>query len=156
MGNRRGFSLLELVVVIVVGGIVATIAFNSFQNAQARMGPRAAQGQFLTMLAHARAIAVERGTPALLSLDAGAGTATIRARPAPGQPLEILDQRDLADSYGVQIALSDGDDVDVCMTPRGYADPSCGTLDAELTVRFTRNNQGTQVILLPSGQAIQP
>jgi prepilin-type N-terminal cleavage/methylation domain-containing protein len=157
MRDRRGFSLLELVIVLVLGGIIASVAINSFGNAQSRMGPRSAQSQFLTMHAHTRAIAVERGGMARLTVTPGTGVVSVDFRATPDDDWELLQERDFGDSYGVAIETGGGGDVRLCMSPRGYAAPSpCTSFDDEARIRFIRGGQAAGIVLLPLGQALRP
>jgi prepilin-type N-terminal cleavage/methylation domain-containing protein len=155
MSDRRGFSLLELVIVLALGGIIASVAINSFGNAQSRMGPRSAQSQFLTMHAHTRAIAVERGGMARLVTDPATSTVTITFQAGPGVTPDTVTRRNFRESFGVALETDGGQAVTLCMTPRGYAATGCNSFNAEARIRFVRGGQGTGVRLLPLGQVLR-
>jgi prepilin-type N-terminal cleavage/methylation domain-containing protein len=150
MSDRRGFSLLELVIVLALGGIIAGVAINTFVNAQSRMGPRSAQSEFLTMHAHTRSMAVARGQTARLIVDTGSSVVSIVVAG------ETVRTRNFQDAYGVEMESDPTGGFQMCMTPRGYAEPNCNTYAQEARIRFLRGGQATGVVLLPMGQALRP
>ena len=160
MRNRKGFTLLEVVIVLVVAGLLVSIVVNSFGRTQTRMAPRAAQSQFLTMHAHARALAVERGVLARLHVDPGTGLVSVFLQDDPlldqMEDWELAISRDFTASYGVTIETSPSGELQLAMTPRGYASPAANSFNDEGRVRFVRGNQAREVVLLPLGQAVQP
>ncbi len=154
-GRRAGFTLLELVVVITITGVLAVLAVLSFSTVQGRMGARSAQSNFLSMHAQTRAFAVERGGPARLVIDATTHELRVEAPDADGN-LEIVNRLDLAGEFNVNVSLNSGSTANpaiVCFTPRGVADPGCGTISQVTVVRFTRGNRTADVQLLVLGQA---
>jgi prepilin-type N-terminal cleavage/methylation domain-containing protein len=155
MSDRRGFSLIELVIVMVLGGIIAGVAINSFGNAQSRMGPRSAESQFLTMHAHTRAIAVERGGMARLVADPATSMVEITFQAGPGVTPETVTGRNFQESFGVTLETTGGQPVILCMTPRGYAATGCNSFNTEARIRFVRGGQATGVTLLPLGQVMR-
>jgi len=66
VAGARGFTLLELLIVIVLMGLVSAMAYPRMSGVRASAGLRAARVQFIGSLATARAAAVRFGRPAQL------------------------------------------------------------------------------------------
>lgn len=147
--SRWGFTLIELLIVLVVGGLLSTVAIRSFSQVHGSLGARTAQSTFLTMHAHARAIAVEQGQPIILVVDPG--TDMVRLERQDGS---LVRGRDFGAEYDVSIQTGGGT-VRLCMTPRGFADPGCGNVNDRVEVRFVRGGRTRTVGLLPLGQAME-
>ena len=59
--SRRGFSLVEMVLVMVVIGLASMIAIPRLRNVTDRANVRGARGEFMDLVTKARATAVARG-----------------------------------------------------------------------------------------------
>ncbi|HEY2164609.1 MAG TPA: prepilin-type N-terminal cleavage/methylation domain-containing protein, partial [Gemmatimonadaceae bacterium] len=58
--SRRGFSLIEMMVVLVIAGITMAMAMPKFAGMRDRMAVRSAKQQFSSYLATARAAAIRQ------------------------------------------------------------------------------------------------
>ncbi len=61
MTNRRGFTLIETLIVIVVAGLMMAAGFPRLRQAMISTNLRSARNQMAALHAQARAVAVERG-----------------------------------------------------------------------------------------------
>ena len=73
---RRGFSIVELLVVLIVSGVVMRMAMPRFAAMRDRMSLRSAKQQMAAYLVSARAAAIRRSTTAVFSVQ----NSTISAR----------------------------------------------------------------------------
>jgi prepilin-type N-terminal cleavage/methylation domain-containing protein len=142
---RRGFTLLELVVVIAIGGILSSVAILAFSQVQGQLATRSALSNFLSLHAQARALAVERGGMSQFIVDEGEGEVRIEFGGV------VVSELSLADEFAVTLDADGG--LTHCFTPRGIADLGCTTFNTATNVTFTRGNRTATVQLLPLGQA---
>lgn len=160
-GNgTAGFSLLELVIVLVIGGIMAAVVVGNLGGVQARMGVRSAESNFLSMHAQTRALAVERGIAVGLLASPGDGMVTVREG-CDGSGT-VLQSRDFGSEFGVTLDIGSGALLNIgdgalvlCMTPRGYANPDGNSFENEARVNFVRGEHVRTVLLRPLGQAVR-
>jgi prepilin-type N-terminal cleavage/methylation domain-containing protein len=153
-GDQRGFTLLEVVIVMSIGALLVAITMNTFPGMQARLGVRSAQTNFLSLHAQTRAVAVERGRAVQLIADPETHTVSIRVGCAGNG--ELLESRDFQESYGTTIGTGGAGTVSLCMTPRGYADPNGNSFALQARISFQRGGETSVVGLLPLGQAVIP
>jgi prepilin-type N-terminal cleavage/methylation domain-containing protein len=66
--SRKGFSTIELVIVIVLIGIIAAIGFPRLRTQLEKQNIRSAKALTATLVATARATAIQRGCSATLNL----------------------------------------------------------------------------------------
>jgi len=154
MGKRAGFSLLELVIALVFGGILASIAMSGFGGAQGRLSVRSAQASFLSLHAQTRALAVERGVQVQLLVDPATDVVSIRLGCDGGG--DIVESRNFEDAYAVTVTTGGGT-ASLCITPKGVANPSLNAFpQTPARIVFTRGEAASEVTLLPLGQAVRP
>ncbi|HEY0036026.1 MAG TPA: GspH/FimT family pseudopilin [Longimicrobium sp.] len=79
---RRGFTLVEVVVVLVVLGIAAAAVAPAFLARTPQDDAAAAAAEVIQVLATARRAAVERGEPVTVTLETRSGAYLVRSGPA--------------------------------------------------------------------------
>lgn len=131
--RRRGFSLIEMLIVIVVVGLVTLSGWPRLRDAKIRSDVRSARGQVIGLYAKARASAVETGRQTTLRFSGTSAwiTATPRLTALAGSTVDTLGGvSNLFTTYGVGVAAAPSTTVTV--DPRGI-----GT-SATTTIRLTR------------------
>ena len=89
--NRRGFTILELLVVIVMLGVLMALGIPRLRNAFNSNSTRAARSALTTLVAKARASAVARGCRATIHFTSGTnGTAWVTVCRLNGAGLDTL------------------------------------------------------------------
>lgn len=147
---RRGFTLIEVVVALVVAGILLGMAIGAFGPLQNDRAVASAQSAFLSLHAQTRAFALERGTLARLVVDAAGDSAFVTVRLGGGAD-STVNRYDFQEALGVTLESEPVAPV-ICMTPRGVANPTCSGGNVQVT--FTRGSSETAVRILPLGQVI--
>src|SRR5690606_22234626 len=86
--QTAGFTGIEILVVLVIGGILLAMALPAFGRAIARRGALNARDALVTMGARARSVAIERGATVTLGVAVDEGRAWIAEGP---DTLDVLD-----------------------------------------------------------------
>lgn len=143
----EGFTIIEMLVVVLVGAILASIAMSGYARVQSRLAVRSARDTFASLHSRARAHAVERGVAARFNVDASGDSVWISSG---GTRIDGLDFRS---AMGVDIRSSPSS-VTLCMTPRGYADPGCNSFTSTVTFSFAQGAESTTLSLRTLGQLV--
>lgn len=143
--RRSGFTIIELVVVIVIGGVLTTFAVKGFGVTSHQTATRQARNVFNGMAARARAQAIETGRTTLLIADARGDSVLIFANG------RIVENVRFAEEMEVDIQ-AEADVTRVCMSPRGYADQDCNSFDRSVKMAFVRGGQSRSLEIHPLGQ----
>ena len=146
--RRSGFSIIELVVVLMVGSVLTSIAIQSFNGVSGRFATRGARRTFMSMHARARAQAVEYGGTVRLHLSPGGDSVWLSSG---GDVLEVLD---FGDEFNVDIHTSTGSELKVCMNARGFADTGCNNYTSPVTVTFSLASDSVSLRVLTLGQVM--
>ena len=97
---RAGTTLLELLVVCTLVVLLAAVAAPATRAIVDRVQLRGAVGELAAACAAARQLAILRGQPVTLTVDAAAGTVVVAT------PADTVIHRDLASHFGVALDAS--------------------------------------------------
>ncbi|HKK92787.1 MAG TPA: prepilin-type N-terminal cleavage/methylation domain-containing protein [Longimicrobiales bacterium] len=123
MASRRGFTVIELVIVILIGSILAGIVSLALAGTLQRTSLDQSRRMLETMVSRTRAQAIQEGERIELQLNSGANTVSV-VRTSDGAVLETYDFREELD---INLDVGGGNEV-LCMGPNGVADFGCGTV----------------------------
>lgn len=143
--TRHGFTLIEVLLVLIVGVILTSIAMKSLGASGSRTSVRQAKATFTALHARARAQAIETGEMTRLWIDANKDSVWIVRG---GEQLETVR---FAEELGVDIVTSAAQ-VRLCMSPRGFAETSCNSFSGDQTVTFAARGDSTSLTIRPLGQ----
>lgn len=158
-----GFTLIELIIVILIGSILTGVALSSFRNVQARFAVQGAKQAYMTLHQRARSKAVERGETVLLVHWVTGDSAALLMRD--GATWSWTDQTHFRRRFDVDVRTPSNASYYMCMTPRGYADYNCGswgsmnslyqaTFADTFRLEFWLNADSASVLVLPMGQLV--
>jgi Tfp pilus assembly protein FimT len=142
--NTAGFTLFELVVVLVLGMVLTGIAFQGFSGTRARLSVRQARDVYAALAARTRAHAIEQGAVTLLITDARGDSVMIF------KDGEIVENVRFAE-MNIDIR-SENPVTTVCMNPRGFANSWCTSISTTTEVLFAQGAESEVVKVFPLGQ----
>lgn len=150
---RAGFTLVELLVVIIIGGVLLGIAIPSFTNLTKGRNAQNARDAVVWLAARARGRAIERGEVHLLEIDPPNERAWVVRRNT-GTPLasDTVETVSLADQYATTVSTTANTKITLCYGPRGYAFTCTGSPTSNVDVTFTHIDRTARARVKPLGQ----
>lgn len=140
--------MIELVIALLIGGILTSMALSGFNSARGPYAVRGARDSFVALHARARAHAIELGENVSLTVQSAGDSASINR--ADGTLIESIR---FDEERNVEI-LPAGTSFTLCLSPRGYADVDCNSFTSTQSVEFWHNADSTRVQILPLGQVV--
>jgi prepilin-type N-terminal cleavage/methylation domain-containing protein len=143
---RAGFTLIEMLLVIIIGAILLSFAIPSFNRVTASRNAQNARDAVVWMAARARARAIERGQVHLLEVSPANDRAWIvRRNTGTALASDTLETLDLVAVYNATISTGTNANIRLCYNARGYAFSTCsGALTADEVVTFTHVSRTAQ------------
>ena len=129
---RGGFTAVELVIVMIIAGIILSVAIPAFGRMAAQRGAANARDSIVLLSARARALAMERGSIVHLEVDPVSQRSWVRIGSDTVQVVTYSQE------FHAQLSTPDGQLVGVCYASRGLALPSCSSAALPVTVDFRR------------------
>ena len=150
--SPNGFTIIELLIVILIGSILVGLAMSSVQSAQSAYAARGGKSAYATLHQLARARAIELGGTVVLMVDTDGDSAYVM------EGASTTNVTHFRSEFGVDLR-ADPAAFRICMTPRGYADPDCpalpiATVDAPITLEFWQSRDSSTLVILPMGQLV--
>jgi prepilin-type N-terminal cleavage/methylation domain-containing protein len=142
--RRRGFTVIELVIVLMVGALLTGIAFRSLNGVQGKMAARQARLTFASMHARTRAQAIEMAATTQLNVDMDKDSVWVQRGTTRVETIRFRE------SLGVDILGSGA--IRLCMNPRGFAETACNSFTTTQTVTFKAGNDTSSVQIRTLGQ----
>jgi prepilin-type N-terminal cleavage/methylation domain-containing protein len=145
--NRAGFTVVELLIVMIIGSVLATIVSQSLGTYMERRALDDSRAALIHMAARARSLAIDRGS-ASLDIDPDADTATLVQA---GDTLEVVD---LDAEYGTDLLAKAA--LSICYGSSGFALASCTSFDTDQIVGVRFQNETARLRVRPLGQVELP
>jgi len=143
--QNRGFTVIEMLVVVTLGTIMTSMAIKGFGMISNQFAAREARGVFQSMVARTRAQAIESGMPTILIADAQGDSVMILANG------RVVENVRFGEELGVDIQTTQRL-TRICMTPRGFANPDCNSFSSPIKMAFVRGPKSKTVEILSLGQ----
>ena len=143
--NRFGYTLAEMIVVLVIFGVVVGLSIPRLHGAQSSAGLRSARQQTAIYLAQAHALAVQRGREAWFVRNGNSVSVSVDSS---GTQVVYSRAHDLQREHGVVIPTTSRDTIK--FDPRGFA---IGASTVEKVV-LTRDGMRDSVCVTKLGKVI--
>ena len=143
--RTAGFTLLEVLVALMIGAVLTSIAVKAMGPASQGMAVQQARNVFAGMAARTRAQAIESGATTVLLANTVGDSVMILAG---GRIVETVR---FGSEMNVDLQSSSGI-VRLCMNPRGYAKLECNSFSSTIKMTFAAGTRSSEVEILPMGQ----
>ena len=142
--RRTGFTMIEMLIVVMVGLVLTSIAYRGFAGYMGRTAARSARNSFAALHARTRANAIEMGTTVQLNVDRDRDSVWVQRGTTRVETIRF------GGELGVDIQGSGT--VRLCMNPRGFAETSCNSFTSTETIVFAAGTDTAGVQLRQLGQ----
>lgn len=116
--RRKGFTVIELMMVMVVSGLIMLVAFPRLRSGMLKSSIRSARGDIVAMHSKARTASVQYGKPTYVAFSGNRAVVLVRVAPGNVAWADSLGGvQDLADKYGVSLTVSEDT---LKFDPRGF------------------------------------
>jgi type II secretory pathway pseudopilin PulG len=140
---------MEIVIVMIVGIALATMAITAFAPAQQKLAVRSARQTLAAMHARTRAHAIEAGSNVVLNLNFSEDKAWITRD---GTTLETVN---FYETMHVDLRGA-GATMEICMNARGFGESSCNSFNSGTDILFVQNSESKRMRVFPLGQVVMP
>jgi type II secretion system protein H len=151
MQSRRGFTLIEIIVVIIVGTALTGIVSLSLSNVQQATALDQSHRMLSSMLQRARTQAIQEGRSIELRLDGPNDYAAVVRND--GGTVSTLAEFSFEAELGIDLSLASGTTATICFGPNGVANTRCGGATS-VTGDFESNTGGIYKFLITAGGTI--
>ena len=145
--SRKGFSLIEMITVLVLIGIIAAIGFPRLRDALEKQNVRSAKALIATLAATARGAAIQRGCAATLNMTVDSAWVTACGVNPPAANVQVGTKKLVGDEFRVTLNPSAPS---VVYDPRGIA-----TVFQTTTVQVIGPHNQDSVVVNQVGKVIK-
>ncbi len=142
--GRKGFSTIELIVVIILIGVIASIGFPRLRDGLEKQNVRSAKALIATLAATARGAAIQRGCSATLNVTVDSVWVTACGVNPPAALVSVGTKKLVGDEFNVTLNSTGGS---VVYDPRGIS-----TVFQATTVRVIGPHYRDSVIINEVGK----
>ena len=142
--GRKGFSTIEMIIVVILIGVIASIGFPRLRDGLEKQNIRSAKALIATLAATARGAAVQRGCSATLNLSEDSVWVTACGVNPPAALVQVGTKKLVGDEFNVTLSSTGGS---VVYDPRGIA-----TVFQATTVRVIGAHYRDSVIINEVGK----
>ena len=104
--RNRGFTAIEILMVMIIIGILAAFGIPRLRNSLEKQNVRSAKALFATLVATARGVAVSRGCPATLTMTVDSAWVTACGVSPPAASVQVGTKKLIGDDFNVKLGPS--------------------------------------------------
>lgn len=116
--GRKGFSTIEMIIVVILIGVIASIGFPRLRDGLEKQNVRSSKALIATLVATARATAIQRGCAATLNLSADSAWVTACGVNPPAASVAVGTKKLVGSEFSVTLSPSAAS---IVYDPRGIA-----------------------------------
>ena len=143
--RTSGFTITELVVVLLIGSVLTSIAVRGAGPVLGQSSVRGATQTFAGLHARARAHAIERGEITRLRVDTSRDNVVVMVGS------DTIETVRFGATQNVDIQGSTPT-ITLCLNPRGFGERGCSSFNSSVSISFVQGANASEVTLWPLGQ----